>query len=466
MNVVWLRNDLRLQDNAALQRAVRAKAPTLFVYILPRSWFEADAPGEQNRIAGPRLRFLRESLQDLEQQLRAYGHSLTLTYADPVTWFHQLSQRHELTIYTQAAEAPEELAWFEALTARNIRIVATEQRTLFPVTLFHSLQAKFPPSFSRFRRYLEKAELVPTAPQTLPDLAQLPSAPSDSDALIWPEAAWQAPDYPGFAFRGGREAGLSRLNDYLFDSGAVHHYKDSRNAMTGDHFSSRFSPWLALGCVSPRQIWAAISRAEDDAGASKHTGWLKQELLWREYFHWSMRAHGEQLFRSRGLSESTPTQPRSGDPHLWQAWCEARTGVPMVDAGLQELQRSGWLSNRLRQNMASYFIHQLKLDWRWGAAWFEAHLIDYDVASNWGNWAYLAGAGHDPRQQGGGKREFSLNRQLRVYDPDAQHIRLWLPALADYSGSEILEHQCGERRLEGYPTPVVPVRADTSDDKR
>lgn len=123
----------------------------------------------------------------------------------------------------------------------------------------------------------------------------------------------------------------------------------------------------------------------------------------------------------------------------------------MVDAGLRELQQTGYVSNRLRQNMASYYVHQLQLDWRWGAAYFEQYLIDYDVASNYGNWAYLAGVGHDPRPQ----RQFNLNHQLRQYDPNLAHIRHWLPELNHVSLKKIVAHQTAADILPSYPQPVV-----------
>ena len=109
----------------------------------------------------------------------------------------------------------------------------------------------------------------------------------------------------------------------------------------------------------------------------------------------------------------------------------------------------------MRQNLASYFIQYLKLDWRLGAAFFERHLVDYDVASNWGNWAYLAGAGQDPRSSPGQGRIFNINFQLQNYDPELTHIKLWLPQLAHYSLRQIQQHSRGESLLPDYPAPIA-----------
>ena len=126
----------------------------------------------------------------------------------------------------------------------------------------------------------------------------------------------------------------------------------------------------------------------------------------------------------------------------------------MIDAGLNELHQSGFVSNRLPQILASFFIHELQLDWRLGARWFEQHLIDFDVASNWGNWSYIAGSGHDPRNG----RYFMLNKQLRQYDPELSHIHLWLPELKDSTLEHICQHQQGQQRLKNYPAPIVTVK--------
>ena len=166
-----------------------------------------------------------------------------------------------------------------------------------------------------------------------------------------------------------------------------------------------------------------------------------------------MRVHGERLFARSGIQRKS-IEASENSVH-WQAWCNASTGVPMIDAGLRELRHSGFVSNRLRQNMASYFIHQLKLDWRLGARWFEMYLCDFDVASNYGNWSYLAGVGHDPRPV----REFNLNKQLQQYDPELSHIRRWCPEIEENSLQEILDHQAGRKLLASFPPPVVTVPA-------
>jgi deoxyribodipyrimidine photo-lyase len=143
--------------------------------------------------------------------------------------------------------------------------------------------------------------------------------------------------------------------------------------------------------------------------------------LWRDHFRWLHLKHGRALYRASGLARTPPDRPLRHDAAKFARWCQGRTGQPFIDAGMRELAATGYLSNRLRQNVASYLIHDLNGDWRAGAAWFEAQLLDYDVYSNQGNWLYLSGRGTDPRAS----RRFNPDKQARDYDPDGAYRRLW-----------------------------------------
>jgi deoxyribodipyrimidine photo-lyase len=189
--------------------------------------------------------------------------------------------------------------------------------------------------------------------------------------------------------------------------------------LIGQDFSSKFSPWLALGCISARTIAADLAAYEQSYGANEGTYWLWFELLWRDYFRFLHFKYGGQLYRARGLSNTPLAQ---SDPLQFERWCAGKTGTSLVDAGMSELVKTGYLSNRMRQIVASYLIYDLKGDWRFGAAWFESQLIDYDVYSNQGNWLYLAGRGTDPR----GGRHCNIAKQAQEHDPRGDYQRLWL----------------------------------------
>jgi deoxyribodipyrimidine photo-lyase len=164
-----------------------------------------------------------------------------------------------------------------------------------------------------------------------------------------------------------------------------------------------------------------LKKFECQFGANESTYWLVFELLWRDYFRFMMKKYNNKLFQQAGIqNKEVPVNPH--DAKSLQIWIEGKTGVDFVDANMIELRRTGFMSNRGRQNVASYLCNDLKLDWRYGAAYFEQQLIDYDVCSNWGNWAYLAGVGNDPR----GNRYFNIEKQASDYDKDKIFRNLWL----------------------------------------
>ena len=224
---------------------------------------------------------------------------------------------------------------------------------------------------------------------------------------------------PGW--RGDEAGALAHLQAYLA-SGRAHSYKATRNALTGRDFASHWSPWLASGALSVRRAVAELKAFEAERGATDGSYWLWFELLWREHFRCMLRRHGSALFRPQGLMPSAPCVPH--DAEAFARWREGRTGLDLVDAAMRELRHTGYLSNRLRQIVASALIHECRGDWLAGAAWFEHCLIDFDVHSNQGNWAYIAGVGTDPR----GGRRFNLDKQTREHDPAGAYRRGWLGA--------------------------------------
>jgi deoxyribodipyrimidine photo-lyase len=161
-------------------------------------------------------------------------------------------------------------------------------------------------------------------------------------------------------------------------------------------------------------------RYESEYGSNDSTYWLKFELLWREFFKWTERRYGNRIFQLSGLGNKSASDCFS--PEIFQSWINGTTGDELTDAVMRELRATGYTSNRGRQNAASYLIHDLGQDWRSGAAWFERQLIDYDPASNYGNWGYIAGVGTDPR----GGRKFNTIQQASNSDPDGAFRSFWL----------------------------------------
>lgn len=219
-------------------------------------------------------------------------------------------------------------------------------------------------------------------------------------------------------FKGGSNYANQHLDQY-FERRLLDTYKQTRNQLEGIDFSSKFSPWLACGCISARTIAKKITAYEEVHGANEGTYWLWFEMLWRDYFEFLAFKYGVRLFHGKGLTQKLPN---AFDSVQFDLWRNGKTKSSFVNAGMAELAQTGFLSNRMRQIVASYWIYDMNGDWRAGAAWFESQLIDYDVYSNQGNWLYIAGKGTDPR----GGRPFNVVKQEEVYDPIGNYRSRWL----------------------------------------
>jgi deoxyribodipyrimidine photo-lyase len=222
-------------------------------------------------------------------------------------------------------------------------------------------------------------------------------------------------------FKGGETEAHKRLDYYFYKSRRIDTYKETRNGMIGDSYSTKLSPWLALGCISPRGIFDELKNYEAQYSANKSTYWLVFELLWRDYFRFMMKKHRNKFFQQTGIKNKS-VSIEEHDPELFFKWMNGKSGIDFIDANMTELNLTGYMSNRGRQNVASYLCNDLKLDWRYGAAYFEQQLIDYDVCSNWGNWACLAGVGNDPKAI----RNFNLEKQAAEFDSNRTYRNLWL----------------------------------------
>ncbi|MEM7660420.1 MAG: DASH family cryptochrome, partial [Bacteroidota bacterium] len=259
-------------------------------------------------------------------------------------------------------------------------------------------------------------------------------------------------------FQGGESAAKERLHQYFWKQDLLRTYKETRNGLIGADYSSKFSAWLSLGCISPRFIYQQVKAYEKERKKNSSTYWLIFELIWRDFFRFIAKKHGNQLFLPGGLKGSSRSyQNREAD---FEAWREGNTGFPFIDANMRELKTTGFMSNRGRQNVASFLVHDLKIDWRWGAAYFESQLLDYDVCSNWGNWNYVAGVGNDPREN----RYFNTLSQAKRYDAQGEYLKLWVPELAELppqllfdpgsaNRSELSRH--GVHLGTTYPYPIV-----------
>jgi deoxyribodipyrimidine photo-lyase len=295
--------------------------------------------------------------------------------------------------------------------------------TLFDIQDPLSHAGELPEVFSKWRRRCEK-KLDFGQPISTPNLIE--PIQSDIDQSKIPSLTDLGRETPNddpravLNFTGGEHAGLKRLQSWIFEGDHLRRYKETRNGLIGESYSSKFSPWLALGCLSPRRVAEQTLAYEKTRVSNDSTYWLRFELMWREYFRLYLLKHGGALFRVSGPQQVLLDW--SQDAGRFNTWREGQTGIDFIDANMYELACTGFMSNRGRQNVASFLTKNLGIDWRWGARWFESCLIDYCPAANWGNWAYSAGVGADPR----GFRGFDVVSQARRYDPEGRYNALWL----------------------------------------
>lgn len=425
--IYWFRQDLRLADNPALTAACHGASELVPVYCHDPV-VDVPTPWGCPRLAGHRRAWLAATLADLRAQLQTRGSDLIELSGTPAEVLPGLVQQlGAAAVYCEEIAAPEERADVAALAAAGLEVVQRWQSSLLEPSQLPFAVERTPDVFTAFRHAVEKAVVLPRAPLPAPLIPPLPSSILPLSGLKnrfkSNEAAQPSHDtrssfpYSQAAFAGGETAAVAHLQSY-FGKGLAQTYKVTRNGLAGTDYSSKFSPWLATGALSPRLAYAALKACEEEQGANDSTYWLWFELLWREHFRFMHLKYGKKLYRGRGLQDTpAPTHNAGG----FVRWCQGRTGQPFIDAGMHELSATGYLSNRMRQNVASYLIHDLGGDWRAGAAWFESQLLDYDVYSNQGNWLYLAGRGTDPR----GTRRFNPVKQAQDYDPHGHYQALW-----------------------------------------
>ena len=408
-SIYWFRNDLRLLDNPQFLKACERSDALLPVFIAPehtqtRWGFDRQSP--------KRIAFTDECVNDLAQQLHERGSSLLVLRGDPVQKLSELVHQHAITtIYCETIAAPEELAQIDALMNLGISVDTAWQSSMIDPSALGFTMTDLPDVFTAFRKEVERRKLKYTLPLTVP--TSIPPSPSPSIP-----AALKV-DSDSLFVCGGEQQGLRHVKNY-FAQGLADTYKQTRNQLSGFNTSSKFSPWLATGALSARTIMAHLDQYEQQSGANEGTYWLWFELLWRDYFRFLSLKYGKRLFHGKGLSHKNPF---TYDPMRFEQWRTGTTGVDLIDAGMRELQATGYLSNRMRQIVASHWIYTMSGNWQVGAAWFETCLLDYDVYSNQGNWLYIAGHGTDPR----GGRAFNVQKQILEYDPQGSYRQQWLP---------------------------------------
>jgi len=472
--IVWFRRDLRCHDNPTLRQAIADADEVIPLYCLPDRLL-GDGMFGLDKVGPYRAEFLIESLADLRASLRDRGGDLFVRRGVPEVVVPEIAERADAdAVYWQDRPGTEDRAESSAVRA-TLAESGIVHRSFWTHTLYHrddlpreidEIEDTFTPWKDRTEATTAVREPVP-APVTVPTPADDMGEAADPGPLpvlsdFGFEAADTAVDERSVLdWTGGESAGLERVKEYIWERDCLREYRETRNGLVGSDYSTKFSPWLALGCLSPRRIDAEIREYERERVENDSTYWLRFELTWRDYFQFQLSKYGAKWFQPGGIRERDIDWRR--DRAQFERWAAGETGIPFVDANMRELNATGYMSNRGRQIVASFLANDLRIDWRLGAAYFEARLVDYDVASNWCNWAYQAGVGNDSRD-----RSFDILWQAGRYDPNAEYVTRWCPELdglpaafahEPWAMSEQEQTDHGVALGIDYPTPMVDLES-------
>jgi deoxyribodipyrimidine photo-lyase len=411
--LLWLRRDLRLADHPALDASLRSNGE-----VVPVFCFDMQLLSGPHR-SGPRTQFLLESLADLDSSLSDRGSRLVIRAGPPEEEVPRLADAVGARVVHVSADASPFARRRDARVRRalgNRGIELREHPGLFAVDEPGAIATTSGRPFTAFgpfhrtwlrvprREVLATPDSLPPVPASLP-LGRLPRL--CELALV---------DEVGRSVTGGERAGRDRLAAFL--AGPVREYHDRRDSL-GSAGTSRLSPYLHLGCISAREVEHQLT---DDAGEQS----FRRQLCWRDFYaqvlhHHPRNARSEHQQRYRGEIRWSHSRQR------FTAWCEGRTGYPLVDAAMRQLLREGWVHNRARLVAGSFLTKDLGIDWRLGERWFMRLLLDGDEANNNGNWQWIASAGADPEAPS--RRMFNPTRQQARFDPDGAYVREYVPEL-------------------------------------
>ncbi len=432
--LVLFTRDLRVHDHPPLATAARELDRVVPLFVFDDGILKTDF-ARPNRVA-----FLRESLLDLDDSLAKRGARLVLRAGDVVTETMRVAREVDADTIFLSADAS---GYAQERERRLERACGTErlQLRVFPgvTCVAEDVTTKAGSHFSVFTPYYRAWRQQPLRPvEKLPRRVSLAANVSRGrlPALRRLVTGDTSPELP----RGGETAGRRRLTTWI--RAGLERYEERHDDLDADA-TSRLSPYLHFGCLSPREVVERVAGSEGGQAFAR-------QLAWRDFFCQLLEARPE-----------TPRENMRDRRHRWRedpaslaAWKEGRTGLPIVDAGMRQLLREGFMHNRARLITASFLTKDLYLDWRKGAAHYFDWLVDGDVANNVGNWQWVAGTGADTRPN----RIFNPIRQARRFDPDGGYVRRYVPELRDVRGGAVHEPwklRRDQRAKLDYPDPIV-----------
>lgn len=449
--IMWFRQDLRLHDNEALQDALTHAEEVFPVYVFDERTFKASTAHGIPRMGSHRARFILESVNNLKDNLQRLGGYLHIAVGHPEDLLFELARKWQVSWICCNRERTRDEVIVQERLERRLWTIGVELRFSRGKMLYYTQDLPFPithmpTSYTQFRKEVER--IVPVRqPLAAPDHIPMSIQPETSSAL---PVHWVRTSCPGNAwhqtsrFPGGESFALARVHHLLRESEGDR--TNTKEAFTGVIPSAEVSPWLSQGCLSPKWLYYEWRRFTEEHAGNEETNGLFMKLLWRDYFRLIGKKFGNHIFRHTGI-RGKAHQTVSLDKERFNTWAAGRTGFPLVDASMRELNTTGFLTEKSRQWAAGYLVHEMGLDWRLGAEYFECQLIDYDPCSNWGNWMTIAGAGPDHRDD----RPVNFLSQARKFDPAGAYVRQWIPALQHVPNQWVhTPDQIPEDELECY----------------
>ena len=410
VNIVWLRRDLRLSDNTALNRALEQDLPVLVLFVFDEEIL-SELPDSD-----PRVQFIHKELERLLLELKQKGSSLLCKKGSPLeVWKKLLSEFQIHSVYANKDYEPyaikRDLEVKDLLKASGVQFHAYKDQVMFeesevvkadgsPYTVFTPFKRKWFQQFEQQKPHTVKSGNYLQCNFDFPSLESIGFKPSKINV----------PDYR-----------LEHLSNY----------KELRDLPAKDN-NTYLSPHLRFGTISIREVWEEIKGEET----------LQAELVWREFFM-QILYHYPRVVSEPFKEKYSLIEWRNNEDEF-KRWCKGETGYPMVDAGMRELNETGFMHGRTRMVTASFLCKHLLIDWRWGEAYFAEKLLDYELSSNNGNWQWCAGTGCDSAPY---FRVFNPALQQQRFDPKLEYINKWVPELNDFSYPKpVVEHKMARQR--------------------
>ena len=425
VNIMWFRRDLRLTDNAALYHALRSENPVVPIFV-----FDTNILNQLEEKADRRVEFIRSALEDMQAELEKHGTSLEVFYATPEEAFKILLKKYSIeAVFTNTdyelygIERDKQIE--KLLKASDASFHTYKDQVIFekdevlkddgtPYTVFTPYSKRWKATLKPFflKSYPAKKyyrNFHPSAPHRIPSLESM-----------------------------GFKAVGEPFPDNTLKKDLVKKYQQQRD-YPGIPGTSRMGVHLRFGTVSIREL------ARQAQGLSET---YLNELIWRDFYHMILH-HFPHINNGHAFKREYDAIKWRHAEKEFKAWCEGRTGYPIVDAGMRELNATGFMHNRVRMITASFLIKHLLIDWRWGEAYFAKQLLDYDFAANNGGWQWAASCGCDAAPY---FRIFNPTLQTQKFDPEFKYIRKWVPEFDgfDYPQPMVVHEEARKRALDAY----------------